>query len=132
MGLQNAGSSFNRLMAKILDGCEKYARYYLDDIIVFTSKKKSWEEHLDHICDVFRRTRDTGVKLNRDKCQIGSAILEFLGYKIGMGRVEPSGLRVTVMLDFSVLLTENRFNRFSVSPDISRHTEIYPQFCQNY
>ena len=85
-------SSFNRLMAKILRRCENYARYYLDDIIVFNSS--SCEEHLDHIRDVFRRIRDAEVKLNRDKCQIDSTILKFLGQKIGMGRVEPSGLRV--------------------------------------
>ena len=95
---ENNCGKCDRLMPKILCGCENYARYYLDEIIVFTSS--SLEEHLDHIRDVFRRTRDAGVKLNKDKYQIGSGILEFLAHKIGMGRVEPSGLRVMVMLDF--------------------------------
>ena len=110
------------------------ARNYLDDIIVFTSS--SWQEPLDHIRNVFRRIRDAGVKLNRDKCQIGSAILEFLGHKIGMGRVEPSGLRVNVMLDFPRPSDQKQVQSFSVSPDIlgdlSRHMEIYHQICQNY
>ena len=35
-GLKNAPSTFQRLMDKVLIGCEKFSAAYLDDVIVFS------------------------------------------------------------------------------------------------
>ena len=46
------------------------------------------------------RIRHAGVQLSKYKCQICSAVYEFLRHKIELGRVEPSDHKVKVMLYF--------------------------------
>ena len=41
--LSGAPSSFQRLMDKLIKGCEGFASAYLDDLVVFSN---SWQEHL--------------------------------------------------------------------------------------
>ena len=50
----------------ILQGCEKFAGAYLDDVIIFS---RSWDEHLDHLREVFRRLQEAELTLKVSKCQ---------------------------------------------------------------
>lgn len=45
-GLHGAASMFQRLVDRALEGCEGFARAYIDDIVVSSS---TWAEHLDHL-----------------------------------------------------------------------------------
>ncbi|GFS62269.1 retrovirus-related Pol polyprotein from transposon opus [Trichonephila inaurata madagascariensis] len=45
-GLKNAPYYFSRLMAELLQGCEKFALPYLDDVAIFS---ENWDEHISHI-----------------------------------------------------------------------------------
>ena len=42
-GLQGASATFQRLMDRIVKGCEKFAAAYLDDLIIFST---SWSDHV--------------------------------------------------------------------------------------
>ncbi len=48
-GLYGAPATFQRLMDGILVGCDQYAAAYLDDVVIYS---QTWQEHLDHLCDV--------------------------------------------------------------------------------
>ena len=61
-GLHSAPATFQRLMNYVLRSCESYAKSYIDDIAVYS---QTWEEHLEHLVEVFRRlvSADLHVKL---------------------------------------------------------------------
>ena len=56
-GLSGAPSSFQRLMDKLIKGCEGFASAYLDDLVVFSN---SWQEHLSQLRMVLNRMVDNG------------------------------------------------------------------------
>ena len=51
-----------------IKGCEDFARGYIDDLVIFSS---SWEEHLQHLRDVFVWLQRAGLLVNVAKCQGG-------------------------------------------------------------
>ena len=66
-GLSSAPPVFQELMNKVLgQAMYQYARAYLDDIVIYSS---TFQEHLDHLGDVFEKLRKAGLKLKMSKCQ---------------------------------------------------------------
>jgi len=96
-GLRNAPATFQRLVQQVLLGMERFTGAYLDDIIIFST---TWEEHLQHINRVLSAIRSAGLILKRSKCVFATAGLEFLGHKVGLGKVEPRRQTVQALLDF--------------------------------
>ena len=96
-GLRNAPATFERLVRRILSGCESYTGSYLDDIIIFSS---SWSEHLWHIQQVLNRIRSAGLTVKKSKCVFANAEVEFLGHKVGLGKVEPRYKTVQALIEF--------------------------------
>src|SRR5256886_11943601 len=79
-GLCNAPATFQRLMNTILrDILWKFVMDYIDDISVYS---KTWEEHLQHLEEVFKRLRKAKLKINLDKCHFGAQEIQFLGHII--------------------------------------------------
>ena len=72
-GLVNSGSTFNRMMRKLLHGCSN-ADNYVDDILGHT---KRWDDHLVTLRDIFTRVRDAGLTLKPSKCLIGFESIAF-------------------------------------------------------
>ena len=65
-GLCNAPSTYQRLMAGILQGLiGRICRAYLDEAIVFSKKRA---EHTANLRAVFDRIRSAGMKLKPSKC----------------------------------------------------------------
>jgi len=96
-GLRNAPATFQRLVRRVLAGLETFTGAYLDDIIIFSS---SWSEHLKHISLVFDRIRNAGLTIKKSKCVFATAEVEFLGHKVGLGKVEPRRQTVKALLEF--------------------------------
>ena len=68
-GLCNAPSTFQRLMKSILRGLNwRTCLIYLDDVIVFS---KTFDDHLNHLAEVFERFREANIKLKLSKCMFG-------------------------------------------------------------
>jgi len=75
-GLTNAPATFQRVMDKIFSDLKnKFILVYLDDITIYS---KTFEEHLDHLKEVFKRLQNAGLKLGKDKCCFGKQQLAFL------------------------------------------------------
>jgi hypothetical protein len=78
LGLRNAGSTFQRLMDRVLSGLP-WCFWYLDDIIAASS---SQDEHRLHLRQLFERLRQFGLVINAEKCQFGVTKVEFLGHEV--------------------------------------------------
>ena len=96
-GLRNAPATFQRLVNRVLRGLEVFTGAFLDDIIIFSD---SWSDHLKHIQLVFDRLRAAGLTVKKSKCVFATAEVDFLGHRIGLGKVEPRRQTVQALLDF--------------------------------
>jgi transposase InsO family protein len=77
-GLKNAPAAFQRGIDLLLNGIRGVsALVYLDDIIIFSH---SFEEHLQHLHELFRRLEGAGVSLKVSKCRFACTELEYLGH----------------------------------------------------
>ena len=83
-GLKNSGATFNRLMRKLLNGLPNVDNF-VDDVLAHT---KTWQDHIDTLRQLFIRIRDAGLTVRPTKCFIGFRSLEFVGHRIGEGKVE--------------------------------------------
>ncbi len=90
-GLHGAAATFQRLMDEVLRGAEDHAAAYIDDVIIHSS---SWEEHLQHLSDVFRRIQQAGLVVNASKCQLARSEVCYLGYVLGCGTIHPQVSKV--------------------------------------
>ena len=62
-GVASAPTIFQRMISKVLHGIEgKYAMAYLDDILIYSD---SFDNHLKHIEDIFKRLEKTDLCLNK-------------------------------------------------------------------
>ncbi|KAH7702725.1 pol polyprotein [Aphelenchoides avenae] len=86
-GLTNAPGTFQEFMQRLFDGVlNDYVYVFLDDILIVSS---TWEEHLAHIREVFRRLRTAGLRLKPKKCRLVAREVQYLGHILS-----PDGLRM--------------------------------------
>ena len=105
-GLVNAGASFSRLMAKVmdgLDGCDNY----VDDTFAYS---RTFAEHLRHLRGLFERFRQYGLKLNIEKCVFAASHIHCLGYIVGRDgiAVDPDKVSAVIELPTPTSLAEVR------------------------
>jgi transposase InsO family protein len=60
--------------------------HYLDDLVIYSS---DFDQHLDHVAQVFSRLRDTGLTVKPSKVVLGVQEISFLGH-----RVSPLGISI--------------------------------------
>lgn len=77
-GLHSAPATWQRFADKVLRAdLERYVFIYLDDIIIVTS---TFEKHLEVLEELFKRLKEAGLTLNREKCEFCRPELRYLGY----------------------------------------------------
>lgn len=96
-GLQSAPFSFQRLMDKILEGMNEFAEPFLDDVAIHS---QNWEDHLNHLRQVFSAMHKAGLTIKANKCEWGKAQVVYLGHKIGQGFRTPSEAKVAAIDEF--------------------------------
>jgi len=77
-GMVNSGSTYNRMIRKLLDGTHNLESY-VDDILGHT---KNWKEHMKILHDFFERARKANLSLKPSKCKIGYGSVDFLGHTL--------------------------------------------------
>ena len=85
-GLSQAPAYFQLHIDNVLQGCSKFAMGYLDDIIIFSKTK---EEHLEHLEKIFRKLREYGLIMKRDKCDCFKKHQLYLGHLVSEEGFEP-------------------------------------------
>ena len=78
-GLLQVPAYFQLLIDNVLQGCSKFAMGYLDDIIIFSRME---EEHLENLEKIFRKLREYGLKMKREKCNFFKKHLQFIGHLV--------------------------------------------------
>ncbi len=77
-GLCNAGSTFQRLMDRVLAGLA-FAFVYLDNIIIASP---SMEQHQQDVEEVFRWLQAAGLVINFEKCTFAVPKVDFLRHQV--------------------------------------------------
>ena len=75
-GLAQAPAYFQELMTGILKDFP-FAIAYLDDIIIFS---KTPQEHLSHICMVFKKLKSANLSMKKSKCSFFLKEIQYLGH----------------------------------------------------
>ena len=80
MGLCNAASTFQRVMQSFLSPVlGRIAFVFLDDIIIFS---ETFEEHVNHLSEVFNLIKASGMKVSPKKCTYAKASIKYLGHVV--------------------------------------------------
>lgn len=108
-GLRNSPATFQRLINKLLSGCESFSAAYLDDIIIYSD---TWEDHIKHIAAILARIANAGLTLKRSKCVFASATVEFLGHVVGIGKVEPRKFKISAIINFPKPKDKHQLRQF--------------------
>ena len=86
-GLCNAPATFQRIMQRVLAGLEwKSCFVYIDDVLVASKK---FQEHLDHLRNVFLCLRAVNLKLKPKKCSFLRLEVPFLGHVLSKDGIRP-------------------------------------------
>uniref|UniRef100_A0A8C1I8K6 Gypsy retrotransposon integrase-like protein 1 n=1 Tax=Cyprinus carpio TaxID=7962 RepID=A0A8C1I8K6_CYPCA len=121
-GLRNAPATFQRLMNRVVSGLEGVA-VYLDDVVVFSD---SWEQHLEHVADLFSQFEEAGLTVNLAKCEFAKATVTYLGKVVGQGCVRPVRAKVEAIDQFPSPTTKKELMRFLGL------VGYYRGFCRNF
>ena len=86
-GLVSAPAAFQKTMATVLRDLNwKQVLIYVDDVLVMSS---TFDEHLDHLQQVFNRFRIANLTLKPSKCQFAAKEIVYLGYVITKEGIRP-------------------------------------------
>jgi hypothetical protein len=96
-GCRNAPATFSRLVTKLLADLETFCVSFLDDILIFSD---SWQEHKCAIAEVLQRIKDAGLTLNLNKSVFAVAELDYLGHRIGRGKIQPLEKKISALLQY--------------------------------
>ena len=72
---------------------------YLDDVIAYS---RTFEEHLQHLEEIFKRIEKAGLKINPDKCHFGAQSLQFLGHIITNKGILPDPSKIEAVKNYPV------------------------------
>ena len=108
-GLQGAPATFQRMMDSLLRGLEGHTAAYLDDIVIHSP---TWDEHLQHIQNVFQHLREAGLTVKPKKCQFRMSNCTYLGHIVGNGQVKPELSKVEALHTFKKPQTKKQVRAF--------------------
>src|SRR5271167_968001 len=89
-----------RLMNYILqDYLGLFVCVYLDDIIIYS---KTFEQHIDHISQVFNSLQQAQLKIKLKKCYFCLPSITFLGHVVGRNGIKPDPTKIEKIKNFPV------------------------------
>jgi len=94
-GMVNSGSTYNRMIRKLLDGSHNLESY-VDDVLGHTG---NWSKHMEILRDFFERVRKANLCLRPSKCKIGFDQVKFLGHTLQGNCIKPQDEPVGRILD---------------------------------
>ena len=108
-GLKNALAVFQALMEKVLSSCKDFSAVYIDDILIFSN---SWSEHLCHVRKVLHALRQAGITAKPEKRQWSRSYIDYLGHRIGCGKIAVPRQREVAMAEFKRPITRKDLRSF--------------------
>ncbi|GFX34622.1 retrovirus-related Pol polyprotein from transposon 297 [Trichonephila clavipes] len=96
-GLSGAAPNFQNIIDIILKPViGRFVTVYMDDVIITSP---SFNEHLDHLNQVFTLLRDAGLTLNKEKCHFARDKLKYLGFVISKEGIETDNSKVKAITE---------------------------------
>lgn len=90
-------------MDRVLQGHDKFALPYLDDVAILS---ESWADHVEHLRIVLSRLKEAGLTVKPEKCQLGRVDVNYLGHTAGRGCHRSSEVNVMAVSEYLVLSTK--------------------------
>ena len=81
----------------------------MDDILVYS---RTFDEHVQRLTQVFERLTEAGLRLRRDKCQLGYEAAEFLGHWVSRAGKSPLRSYLNRMREFRRPQSVTELQRF--------------------
>ena len=98
MGLCNSPDIFQEKMSELMTGLE-FVRAYIDDLLIISNG--DYDQHLDHLEQVFSRLQEAGLKVNATKSFFAKSELEYLGYWISREGIKPLSKKVEAITNLA-------------------------------
>ncbi|XP_023247769.1 uncharacterized protein LOC111643795 [Copidosoma floridanum] len=110
-GLSNAPRYFAKLMDRVLGVARRrrIAFNFFDDICV---SEKSWDDLMKNLEEILILLEDAGLTLNLFKCLFGESKIDYLGYTIGEGKVQPGDRKIIAIDKFPRPKDKHEIRRF--------------------
>jgi hypothetical protein len=91
MGVSCSPDIFQAKIYELLGDIEG-VKAYIDDILVI--KRGTFDEHLEQLEEIFRRSQRAGIKMNAEKCRFGLNEIDYLGYIVTPEGVKPNPKKI--------------------------------------
>ena len=124
MGLVNSPPTFQKVMSNTLKSCRQFCFVYLNDIIVFS---KTYEDHINHLEQVFFALLTKRFVLNPPKYQILMPTINYLGHTITEKTVTPLSEKIQAIVDIKEPHTLAQANKFIGA--LSWYRKFLPNFA---
>ncbi|GFY06297.1 retrovirus-related Pol polyprotein from transposon 17.6 [Trichonephila clavipes] len=109
-GLSGAAPNFQKAIDIILKPViGRFVLVYMDDVI---TTSPSFNEHLDHLNQVFILLRDAGLILNKDKCHFARDKLKYLGLVISKEEIETDNSKVKAITEMKPPKNSKEVSKF--------------------
>lgn len=109
-GLSTGPSSFQCLMARIFHGINfKSVLCYIDDLLIYS---QTFDDHIQHIQEVFKRLKDANLKLHPGKCQFGVSKIMYLGHVLSPKGMEVDKSKIDVIETYPRPTTQKEIRAF--------------------
>lgn len=109
-GLKNAPATFQRLMDQVLTGLQGTELFvYLDDIVLYAS---SLQEHAIKFKKLAEKLRNSGLRLQPDKCEFLRKEVTYLGHIINKNGVKPDPKKLTAVKEFPTPRNSKNIKQF--------------------
>ncbi|GFT76256.1 retrovirus-related Pol polyprotein from transposon 17.6 [Trichonephila clavipes] len=108
-GLSRAAPNFQKAIDIILKPViGRFVMVYMDDVIT----SPSFNEHIDHLNQVFQLLRDAGLTLNKEKCHFARDKLKYLGLIISKEGIETDNSKVKVIAEMKPPKNNKEVSKF--------------------
>ncbi|GFX60658.1 retrovirus-related Pol polyprotein from transposon 297 [Trichonephila clavipes] len=96
-GLSGAAPNFQKAIGIILKPViGRFVMVYMDDVVI---KSPSFNEHIDHLNQVFTLLRDAGLTLNKEKCHFARDNIKYLVLIISKEGIETDNSKVKAIAE---------------------------------
>ncbi|GFV83658.1 retrovirus-related Pol polyprotein from transposon 17.6 [Trichonephila clavipes] len=109
-GLSGAAPNFQKAIDILLKPViRRFLSVYMEDVIITSP---SFNEHLDHLNQVFTLLRDAGLTLNKEKCYFARDKLKYLGLVISKEVIETDNSKVKAITEMKPHRNSKEVSKF--------------------
>ncbi|GFW40140.1 retrovirus-related Pol polyprotein from transposon 297 [Trichonephila clavipes] len=92
-------------MSKVVQTISDFSCAYIDNLAIFSD---TWEEHLNHLEEVFKKLEYFNFSVNLGKCEFARQKVKYLGHVIGSGRHSPDKERIKAIQNLQAPTTKKQ------------------------